>query len=317
VLINGSGRPDWMSRFYANRLLRIYPALLAGLVFYGTLLWFGRGRPGLWGMWPEFVENLPYYLTFTYHLSPNEGTPYGIVWTLCVEEYFYLLLPLLFWAFGPRGTAVVLVGVIVVTLEPGLRMIPGTRFGTWFLIPVNLLSGAILAAFQPRPRPGIPWIGFIGLTCVLVNGVIGRFHPFGPVMGVVTTLTVWSFATTRMPVPPPATSLVLCGKWSYSIYLVHLPFCSLGLRAAQRLGLEDGSWAVYVGVAALLATLGSTALAGVFYYTVERPILTRRPWVTTRPWARRLAAAVQASLVPTGIAFWLASGGWHFFVRTG
>jgi peptidoglycan/LPS O-acetylase OafA/YrhL len=317
VLINGSGRPDWMSRFYANRLLRIYPALLAGLVFYGTLLWFGRGRPGLWGMWPEFVENLPYYLTFTYHLSPNEGTPYGIVWTLCVEEYFYLLLPLLFWAFGPRGTAVVLVGVIVVTLEPGLRTIPGTRFGTWFLIPVNLLSGAILAAFRPQPRPGIPWIGFIGLTCVLVNGVIGRFHPFGPVMGVVTTLTVWSFATTRMPVPAPATSLVLWGKWSYSIYLVHLPFCSLGLRAAQRLGLEDGSWPVYVGVAALLATLGSTALAGVFYYTVERPILTRRPWVTTRPWARRLAAAVQASLVPTGIAFWLASGGWHFFVRTG
>ena len=57
-------------------------------------------------MWPEFRDNIPYYLTFTAHLSPNEGDPYGIVWTLCVEEYFYLLLPVVVLGIGPRGTAV-------------------------------------------------------------------------------------------------------------------------------------------------------------------------------------------------------------------
>jgi len=315
VLMNGRGRPAWVSRFYANRLLRIYPALLAALAIYGAILLTGRGKPGLWGMWPEFRDNLPYYLTFTYHLSPNEGTPYGIVWTLCVEEYFYLLLPLLFWAVGPRGTAAILVGVIVVTLEPRLHLIPGTHVGTWFVVPVNLLTGAVLATFRPGPREGRPWVGALGLAWVLVNGVVGWFHPFGPVMGVVTTLTVWSFATTRTPVTPPLTWLVQFGKWSYGIYLVHLPFCSGGLRAAQWLGLEGAPGLVYFGVATLLATAGSTALAAVLYYTVEHPVLVRRPWVTNRPWARRLAAAVQVSLVPAGVAYWLSIGGWTILQR--
>ena len=311
VLMNGRERPAWVSRFYANRLLRIYPALLAALAIYGAILLTGRGKPGLWGMWPEFRDNLPYYLTFTYHLSPNEGTPYGIVWTLCVEEYFYLLLPLLFWSVGPRWTAAILVGVIVVTLEPRLHHIPGTHVGTWFIVPVNLLTGAILATFRPGPRDSRPWVGALGLGAVLVNGVVGWFHPFGPVMGVVTTLTVWSFATTRTPVTPPLTWLVQFGKWSYGIYLVHLPFCSGGLRAAQWLGLEPAHGPVYFGVATLVATAGSTALAAVLYYAVEHPVLVRRPWVTNRPWARRLAAAIQVSLVPAGVAYWLSLGdGW-------
>jgi peptidoglycan/LPS O-acetylase OafA/YrhL len=310
VLINGQGKPAWVSRFYANRLLRIYPALLAALALYGAVLLTGRGRPGLWGMWPEFRDNLPYYLTFNKFLTPNGGAPYEIIWTLCVEEYFYLLLPLMFWVLGPRATAAVLVGVIVVTLEPRLEKVPGTLIGTWFVLPVNLLTGAILATLRPAPRDGRPWVGAIGLAWVLANGVVGWCHPFGPVMGVVTTLTVWSFATTRTPVPSPLGWLVQFGKWSYSIYLVHLPFCSGGLRAAQWLGLEGATGFVYFGVATLLATAGATSLAAVLYYTVEHPVLVRRPWVTSRPWARRLAAAVQVSLVPAGITYWLTVGGW-------
>lgn len=313
VLMTGREKPAWVTRFYANRLLRIYPALLAALVLYGALLLTGQGKPGLWGMWPEYRDNLPYYLTFTYHLSPNKGVPYAIVWTLCVEEYFYLVLPLLFWTFGPRGTAALLVGVIVVTLEPRLDHIPGTPEGTWFLLPVNLLSGAVLATFQPKPRDGRPWVGALGLGWLLVNGVVGWFHPFGPVMGLVTTLTVWSFAVTRTPVPSPLNGLVLFGRWSYGIYLVHLPFCSGGLRAAQWLGLEGAPGPVYFGVATLIATVGSTAMAGVLYYAVERPVIDRRPSVTTRRWARRLAAMVQVSLVPAGVTYWLATGGWTQF----
>jgi peptidoglycan/LPS O-acetylase OafA/YrhL len=310
VLMNGREKPSWVTRFYANRLLRIYPALLAALVLYGALLLAGRGKPGLWGMWPQFVENLPYYLTFTYHLSANEGAPYAIVWTLCVEEYFYLLLPVLFWAFGPRGAATVLVAVVVVTLDPRLHRLPGTPVGTWFVIPVNLLTGAVLATFRPQPRDGPPWVGLLGLGWVLVNGVVGWFHPFGPVMGLVTTLTVWSFAVTRVLVPSSLNPLVLFGKWSYGIYLVHLPFCSGGLRAAQWLGLDGAPGVVYFGTATLIATLGSTALAGLLYYAVERPVLDLRPTVTTRQWARRLAAAVQVSLVPAGVFYWLTVGGW-------
>jgi peptidoglycan/LPS O-acetylase OafA/YrhL len=136
-------------------------------------------------------------------------------------------------------------------------------------------------------------------------------------MGVLTTLTVWSFAVTKVPVPRPWDVLVTWGKWSYEIYLLHLPFVSAGLLAAResekvalKLGLEAVPRGVYVTLAAVLATAGSTALAGLVFRLVERPIRARRPWVTGRPWARRLAAGVQVSLIPAGIAYWLATGGW-------
>jgi peptidoglycan/LPS O-acetylase OafA/YrhL len=321
VLMNGQAKPGWVSRFYAHRLLRIYPPLLAGLAFIGSILAFVAavyGRPGNLGLWEkgrEFVTNLPYYMTFTAQLSPYSGEPYAIVWTLCVEEYFYLLLPLGFWLLGPRGTAAALIAVVIVTLEPRLRLIPGTTFGTWFLIPVNLLTGAALAVFRPPMRDGRPWAGFVGLAAVLTNAVFGFVeNPFGPVMGLVTTLTVWSFATTRMPVPRPWGLLAKWGKWSYEIYLVHLPFCSLGNQTARelgrRLGLETLPRGVYVVVAAGVATVGATVLAAVLYRLIERPVRAARPWVTNRPWARRLAAAIQVSLVPAGIVYWLAAGGW-------
>jgi peptidoglycan/LPS O-acetylase OafA/YrhL len=120
-----------------------------------------------------------------------------------------------------------------------------------------------------------------------------------------------------MPVPRPWDLLVTWGKWSYEIYLLHLPMVSAGLlgsreleRAAHELGLEAIPRWVYVIVAAVLATAGATALAGLVFRVVERPIRARRPWVTNHTWARRLTAGIQVLLIPTGVAYWLATGGW-------
>jgi peptidoglycan/LPS O-acetylase OafA/YrhL len=310
ILMNARGKPQWMARFYANRFLRIYPALLMALAFFGILLWAGFAkRPGTWEM---FRDNLPYYLTFTAQLSPNAGDPFGIVWTLCVEEYFYLLLPIAFWLFGPRGTAVGLILLMVLTAEPGFHILPGTtEFGTWFIAPVNLLSGAVLATLRPQPREGFPWVGAIGLVAVVANASTGFFHPFGPVMGVVTTLTVWSFAVTRLEVPRSLKPMVLAGKWSYGIYLLHLPVCSASLRVCRDLGLESGGKVLYFTAAAVLATVWTAALAGIMYRLVEKPILASRPWVNERPWLRTIVAGLQVSLIPIGIVYWLAMGGWR------
>jgi peptidoglycan/LPS O-acetylase OafA/YrhL len=312
VLLAGRGKPHWGTTFYANRFLRIYPPLLAGLVFFGALVAAGLGSRA--GMWEHFRGNIPYYLTFTARLSPTCGDPYAIVWTLCVEEYFYLLLPVVVWAFGRRGTAVVLTAATLMLLVPGMQRLPdGTC--TWFLAPLNLLAGTILATFRPGPQPGRPWVGMIGLGCMIANGVGGWFHPFGPVMAFVTTLVVWSCATTRVPVPGAFQVPVLWGKWSYGIYLVHLPFCSAGLVAARAMGLDPGRPVPYYTAAAALATLGSTALAGLLFQAVERPALAARPRVNARPGLRALIAAVQVLLVPAGVAYWQVMGGWQWWYQ--
>jgi peptidoglycan/LPS O-acetylase OafA/YrhL len=310
VLLNGRARPHWVTTFYANRFLRIYPPLLVGLVFFGALVAAGLGSRS--EMWDRFRDNLPAYLTFTVQLSPDRGDPYAIVWTLCVEEYFYLLLPVVVWAFGRRGTTVALAGAIGLLMVPGLQRLPDGS-STWFLAPLNLLAGALLATLRPKPQLGLPWVGMFGLGWVLANGVGGWFQPFGPAMGFVTTLVVWSFATTRAVVPVSLQGPVLCGKWSYGIYLVHLPFCSAALLAARMMGLDPSRPVAYYTAAAALATLGATALAGLLFRLVERPALAARPAVNARPSLRAAVVAAQVSLVPAGVLYWLATGGWQWW----
>jgi peptidoglycan/LPS O-acetylase OafA/YrhL len=155
----------------------------------------------------------------------------------------------------------------------------------------------------------------VGLAGVMANAADGWFHPFGPAMGFVTTLVVWSFATTRAAVPVSLQMPVVWGKWSYGIYLVHLPFCSAALLATRKMGLDPSRPVAYYTAALALATLGSTALAGLMFRVVERPALAARPGVNARLGLRTLVAAVQVMLVPAGVLYWLATGGWQWWYQ--
>lgn len=76
-----------LKRFYMKRLLRIVPAYLAILVLYYSLgsLREGSGLPPLWK-----------FLTFTqnYGLDSQTQKSFSHAWSLCVEEQFYLLMPI-------------------------------------------------------------------------------------------------------------------------------------------------------------------------------------------------------------------------------
>ena len=75
-----------LPRFYARRLLRTVPAFWAMLALYfsfpGEL--GGREPPPLWR-----------FLSFTQNIQLPPGTAFSHAWSLCIEEQFYLLLPLL------------------------------------------------------------------------------------------------------------------------------------------------------------------------------------------------------------------------------
>lgn len=73
--------------FYLNRFLRIIPAYLAvvGLYFSFPNLQEGRGLQPLWK-----------FLTFTQNISIDMfRNTFSHAWSLCVEEHFYLMLPIL------------------------------------------------------------------------------------------------------------------------------------------------------------------------------------------------------------------------------
>lgn len=74
--------------FYLRRALRTWPAFWLVLAVY--MLWGdqlgGREPPPLW-----------MFLTFTQNYNLQPGTQFSHAWSLCVEEQFYLVLPLLVW----------------------------------------------------------------------------------------------------------------------------------------------------------------------------------------------------------------------------
>lgn len=305
VLKNMYGQPGWYARFYVNRFLRIYPPLLVGLTVFGILAALGFAhRPGTL---QAFLRNVVYMLTFTQQLSPDKWIPYGIVWTLCIEEWFYLLLPAIVLAAGPRRTLWVLVGLIALTTAPALERVPGTEVGIWFVWPVNLLGGAVLALADVPRRSGFPWIGLAGLVFLVANAAADRYHAFGPVVGAVTTVTVWSFATTTTRFPRALDWGRFAGKRSYGIYLLHIAPVSVGVRLAPWVvGQTTGPWFDLVActVAAALSVLG----AAVMWAWFEVPVLNFRKRVHRYPVLYRAFLAMQLGLVPAGLAYWLLAG---------
>ncbi|MGB9119345.1 MAG: acyltransferase [Candidatus Angelobacter sp.] len=74
--------------FYMRRAFRVLPAYLTVLLFYFAIPGF-REAPGLSPAWQ--------FLTFTENFRINYASDqaFSHVWSLCVEEHFYLVLPLL------------------------------------------------------------------------------------------------------------------------------------------------------------------------------------------------------------------------------
>ncbi|HEY2171177.1 MAG TPA: acyltransferase [Candidatus Angelobacter sp.] len=80
-------RPS-IAGFYMRRAFRVLPAYLTVLLFYFAIPAF-REAPGLSPAWQ--------FLTFTenFRIDYLHDQAFSHVWSLCVEEHFYLVLPLL------------------------------------------------------------------------------------------------------------------------------------------------------------------------------------------------------------------------------
>jgi peptidoglycan/LPS O-acetylase OafA/YrhL len=134
------GQVRW-AEFYGKRLFRTLPAYLAVVALYFAV--------------PQFIERsaLPpwwKFVTFTQNLSMElpAKLAFSHAWSLCVEEHFYLLLPLF----------------CVLLLRTGW-----TRVGAW-LIGVLLVAGPALRAFlwlrlveplRNLPASNVPWYKLI------------------------------------------------------------------------------------------------------------------------------------------------------------
>jgi peptidoglycan/LPS O-acetylase OafA/YrhL len=285
--------------FYARRALRTLPVfwlvLAAYALAHGAL--GGRTPPPWWR-----------FLSFTQNLGLQGGTAFSHAWSLCVEEQFYLVLPLVLaagarLALGRRHgwTLLALLAALGVAARGVLwhRVDPaagGDPAGFMPLIYYSTLTRfdeflpgiaiALLKNFHPEAWSRAMAHGRLLLALGLAGAlaVLARFYVEDalPVFGFFTitfgySLLAWSFGLLVLAALSPATALHRvrvpgAGRialWSYSIYLSHKPLAFVLQQALAPMRLPDAALAVTIALASL-------ALGAVLFTLVEAPFLALR-----------------------------------------
>lgn len=112
ILLDSKSKPGYFKTFYARRFFRIMP-----LYFVMVAIWtiFYRGYGSYFLLSSVFMANL----APTFHIRMPTGP--STLWSLAIEEQFYLMWPLLVLLLNRRKLAVLAASIVVV--EPVIRAI--------------------------------------------------------------------------------------------------------------------------------------------------------------------------------------------------
>src|SRR5258707_5583221 len=153
ILLERKARQQsYFGYFYARRVRRILPPYI--LLMIVSSLVFGLGWAEHWQWYVFFATNIGNALGQSGHDSLN------VLWSLAVEEQFYIFWPFVVLLLPERALAVVAAALIVIV--PLLRAVATPWFDTfwpiYYLTPfrMDLLSaGALLAAAARRGRQSL------------------------------------------------------------------------------------------------------------------------------------------------------------------
>jgi len=266
ILLDTKDTPHFFRNFFARRALRIYPlyyALLVFVMFSGVVHQHGVR----WWPYIFYLSNIMYHTV--------EPSPLGPVWSLAVEEQFYLVWPFAVSVLSRRGLerlcATMIVGAIC------LRLTGVLQFHNTLLQLDALAGGALVACRIDRIASWRPYAWFV--ACLLPLGltlppgfwysVSQTVQALGGAALLIILLDNEVFISRVFREP----ALRYLGKISYGVYLLHSLIFAAFLRS--RLGvsvIEGGSV-----LAAILCLVGQFALvvvvASVSFYFFESPLL--------------------------------------------
>ena len=232
-LIDSAGKPNFYSRFYIRRALRILPAYFLVLIILGLT---GTASPSYLLVCVIFLANFP---TLLLH---GPFTLYRVLWSLAVEEQFYLVWPWLYRRLQMRGLFALCIGMILfcpVLRGVGVTLTTRDLLSKTFMIGDNLAIGAAIAILCRSQHLSLNGLVRIGVAAICISGpaililtITG--HPLrSGVLGVSVGYSMLEWFTAGMlilmlyayrtkPLQPGLGIFVFFGEISYGLYLIHM-----------------------------------------------------------------------------------------------
>lgn len=274
--------------FYGRRFFRISPALLSYLLGLAVL--------GKLGLASCTVRQLWLGLTFLGNYRYSGCVSTGHLWSLSVEEQFYVLWPVLLACLSRRAASKLL--LMVICIAPVIRLVRVAHGSDWTALEWHsesvadaLAFGCLLAMERTRlhANRAFQWFAHSNLWIFLPIGIFAAGWQYSPLFyqGLGKTLMLLGIAIgIDISIRRSATgwgrflnspALLKVGLWSYSIYLWQQVF-TLQLPGAQPYAWFPLNLALSLG----------TGVAS--YYVIERPALRWGRQIIAR--ARRRAGIV-------------------------
>ena len=316
----GSGRID-LRNFYIRRFLRLAPELTVFVLFTGAVaLALGQTmRPA------ELLAALLYFTNY-YHLAQGmcieTCADWHSLWSLAVEEHFYLVFPLVLILSGTASRRLLLILSAVLVISPLWRAaveasgrfdpewtykasdarLDSIAYGAWLAVVFARFPGWLVRA---RDR-GVPLLALAALLVLLSLTIRDpmfratlRYTLQGLALGLVFVVLYASTLGAPLLAALERRPLRWIGQMSYGAYLWHFVPLSAGLylmdarqayalSSTQTLAMCLGGTAATLGLAWLSQTL------------VARPVLGLRHRFGPRPPGRRTQAARAPRLADAG-----------------
>ncbi len=290
--------------FFVRRSFRIFPAYYLVLTF-GLFVFARLPAPIPWYLlggaeWSEAFANgwQNYSYTVNYFFSAGDANVMSWAWSLCVEEQFYLALPLILlfvFRFEGKGVrpAILFVGVLIPPImrtlhylaDPNLALLDGVYYRTHNRAD-ELFYGVLVAyyyvfhhdAFKARVERwgSLTWV--IGLLCILVVWTFGGIQVRGAfaVIAQFTIMAVGSalLITNCLFLENGFTRFMAHRSWfpaarvSYGTYLIH-PYVLFVLLSLMGTPSNDGFGGLWIAGLLVSVIVVSNLISACMYMLYE------------------------------------------------
>ncbi len=263
--------------FYIRRILRIWPLYFLGV--FTAILW-SHYEPR-YRLEPIQIAYLLFFVGFLgKELNYN---PAGILWSISVEEMFYLIWPLAgkVKAFAGACAGLFICSALVLVTSDNLWYSPLANF---FYFACGGLAALALHRRKLELRTPIRLVMLAAAIAVFLYGVT---LPLGLVRstlgGIGCTLALLGLLNMKASLAPRP--LIYLGKISYGLYVFHLSCLVLATSGVDGLGLgmRKSMHALTIQSIALAMSIGAAALSYHYFETPFLKLKKRFELVKSRP----------------------------------